>query len=343
MSCYFPLIGAPDGFFESGKQKYKFSQYQSQNPLIDRVLEEHHDYILVPCGKCLGCRLDQSKDWANRLMMELQYHDSAYFVTLTYDDAHIPVNDYVDQMTGEVCKSLSLCKRDFQLFMKRLRKHFPNDKIRFYACGEYGSTTFRPHYHAIIFGLHLDDLRFYKKSKEGFIYNTSDSFSECWSIYHAPVVGDLDDEQGWYEPLGHAVIGEVSWETCAYTARYVTKKLEGDDKLFYEFCNIEPPFTLMSRKPGIAYQYYLDHPDQMARDSFCLASGRKAKPPRYFDKKYDIDFPDNYAIMKEVRKVRGKLSRENELRNTDLSNQDYLLTKYAKKKVDTCVLRRSQV
>ena len=105
-------------------------------------------------------------------MLELQYHDSAYFVTLTYDDFHIPKAYYPDPETGEVHTSYTLCKRDFQLWMKRLRKKFSDDKIRFFACGEYGGQTKRPHYHAIVFGLHLNDLVKYKTVKEGDSYYT---------------------------------------------------------------------------------------------------------------------------------------------------------------------------
>ena len=96
------------------------------------------EFIEIPCGKCSGCRLQRSREWANRCMLELEYHKSSYFVTLTYDDAHVPIHYYSDPETGEALPSMSLVKRDFQLFMKRLRKKF-GEGIRFFASGEYGS------------------------------------------------------------------------------------------------------------------------------------------------------------------------------------------------------------
>lgn len=330
MPCYHPMIAIPDGNFPSGKTKYK---------IVDRWFDKDINLwygpgaITIPCGKCIGCRLDYSRQWANRLMMELQYHDSAYFVTLTYDDDHIPVHDYIDPETGEVLNSLSLCKRDFQLFMKRLRKRFSNDKIRFYACGEYGSTTLRPHYHAIIFGLHLDDLRVFSKSAQGFVYYNSDSFQDCWSVYRNGVL----------EPLGYAVLADVTWETCAYTARYVTKKLSGAEAQYYEMCNIEPVWSLMSRKPGLGYQYYLDHPEGMKNDVFCLSSGRKVKPPRYFSKLYELDNPEESDRIKAIRKSMAAAHEKVELSRTDLDKNEYLMVKEAAKERSIKALRRSQI
>lgn len=82
--------------------------------------------IKIPCGKCVGCRLEYSRQWANRCMLELQYHDSAYFCTFTYDDDHVPRTYYPDPETGEAFPAMTLQKRDFQLLMKRIRKHFPD-------------------------------------------------------------------------------------------------------------------------------------------------------------------------------------------------------------------------
>lgn len=96
MSCYHPYIAVPNGTWPSGKVKYSLRK-SDFSPDILIELRENEGAILVPCGNCIGCRLDYSKQWANRLMMELQYHDSAYFVTLTYDDDHIPKSEYVDQ------------------------------------------------------------------------------------------------------------------------------------------------------------------------------------------------------------------------------------------------------
>lgn len=284
-------------------------------PLED-VSKVPPEYLMkLPCGQCRGCRLEYSRQWANRCMLELQYHDSAYFVTLTYDDVHVPKSYYPDPETGEALTSLTLVKRDFQLFMKRLRRNFPDDHIRFFMAGEYGSETFRPHYHAIIFGLHLDDLVLYKKSPLGFSYYNSKSLQKCWS----------DPETGL--PIGFAVVAEVTWETCAYTARYVMKKLTGKEAEFYTNFNIQPEFTLMSRKPGIARQYFDDHPGIYEHDFINVKTekgGLKFRPPRYFDKLYDLEHPEEMQSIKDIRKKMAIEAQKAKLSRTSLSSDELL-------------------
>ena len=181
MPCYQPLWGSPDYnprtnkpyLTKNGKIKYRI--YANEKPMLDCP-----DLIQIPCGHCIGCRLEYSRQWANRCLLELKDHDSAYFVTLTYNDWHVPMSHYTDPMTGEFCDAQTLRKRDYQLFMKRLRKAFPGQQIRFYAAGEYGPKTYRPHYHAILFGLKLDDLEFYENSEQGFPYYWSKSLQKIW-------------------------------------------------------------------------------------------------------------------------------------------------------------------
>ena len=267
--------------------------------------------IKIPCGKCVGCRLEYSRQWANRCMLELQYHDSAYFCTFTYDDDHVPRTYYPDPETGEAFPAMTLQKRDFQLLMKRIRKHFPDDQIRFFACGEYGSQTFRPHYHAIIFGLHLSDLIPYKKVREGgelYTYYNSPSLQECW-------------------PYGFVVVGEVTWESCAYTARYVMKKLKGKEADFYGKHNIQPEFTLMSRRPGIARNYYDTHPTLFDTDYINISTpkgGKKFRPPRYFEKLFEVDQPLRSAELKEIKKRMAIESQKAKLTRTSLTGDELL-------------------
>lgn len=318
MACYHPLsaIILPDQKTINGKQALKivpdmyFTDWKLRNGKdfpVDKIMK-------LPCGQCVGCRIQYSREWANRCMMELQYHDSAYFVTLTYDDFHVPRSYYPDPATGEAMTSLTLSKRDFQLFMKRLRKRFSDDHIRFFMSGEYGSNTFRPHYHAIIFGLHLDDLELYKKSPQGFSYFTSPSLSACWS--------DLDGN-----PIGYAVVSEVTWETCAYTARYVMKKLNGKEAEFYTNFNITPEFTLMSRKPGIARQFYDDHPDIYRKEYINVSTekgGIKFKPPRYFDKIFDLEHPEEMQAIKDIRQKLAIEAQKAKLQRTTLFPEELL-------------------
>lgn len=318
MPCYHPLkafvLGEKDG-----KRLLKVTSYEvdhleragegfacMRSPPIGRP-GDVTEFVEIPCGKCSGCRLQRSREWANRCMLELEYHKSSYFVTLTYDDAHVPIHYYSDPETGEALPSMSLVKRDFQLFMKRLRKKF-GEGIRFFAAGEYGSQTFRPHYHAIIFGLELYDLVPYKRSAQGFQYFNSASLQEVW-------------------PNGFAVVAPVTWETCAYTARYVMKKLTGPEAEFYENFNIVPEFSLMSRKPGIARQYYDDHPDLYEHEFINISTekgGRKFRPPKYYDKLFDVDCPEESAKLKAVRQKMAAEAQKAKLQKTTLSYLDQL-------------------
>lgn len=299
------------------------------------------DSMILPCGQCLGCRIDKSREWANRMMLEAKYHDSNFFLTLTYDDEHVPTSQYWSDVDGEVCTSLTLCKRDFQLFMKRLRRrvevHHPvsgevldSSKLRFYAAGEYGSSSFRPHYHAIIFNLKLDDLKLLHRNEDGFNYFTSDLISKCW-------------------PHGYHLITQVTWETCAYVARYVTKKLNGDAADFYQVFNIEPEFSLMSRRPGIGKRYY----DDEAKDSYLnktdiirlsTDSGPLSfRPPRYFDSLFDIENPELLAEIKQNRVKMAENIQALKLSKTNLSLLELLEVEENNFKHKTRSLLRSDV
>lgn len=357
MSCYHPLVGIPDYdpitnkpyLTKNGKTKYRIIKTEN----YDREsLLKFEDMILIPCGKCIGCRLEYSRQWANRLMLELQYHDSAYFVTLTYNPGHVPKAYYADPETGEAKESLTLCKRDVQLFIKRLRKAFPNDHIRYYYCGEYGTQTFRPHYHMIIFGLHLTDgypWRWNREDGRNFVYYRSPSLERCWSkkceesttpLTQMSKVGNL------YEPIGNVEYSEVTWDTCAYTARYVTKKLNGPEGEFYKTFNLVSPFSDMSRKPGIGRQYYEDHPDMLDSEYVNISTdrgGRKFRPPRYYEKIFELDHPDEAEQRKDVRKAMAKAALALKLDQTDRPYSEILAASEDIKEKRTKILKRSGI
>lgn len=315
MSCYHPLKAFPIGLTENNKTQYKITSYKTDHvELIKGIwtpVTEHYrsdlaqravwHSIEIPCGKCVGCRLEYSRQWANRCMLELEYSDSAYFVTLTYDDAHLPLVSKDDSSPVA-----TVCKRDFQLFMKRLRKKC-GDGIRFFAAAEYGEHTFRPHYHAIIFNLKLDDLVLYKRSPLGYNYYNSQILQDAWSVR---------DDKGILTPLGYAVAGAVTWETAAYTARYVMKKLQGPEAKFYSDLGIEAPFSLMSRRPGIARQWYDDHPGCAAEFYLTVSTekgGKKFRPPRYFDRLFDLEDPETSKEIKEQRMKLAKAAKKAKL------------------------------
>lgn len=302
MACYHPLKAFPVGLTVNGKTDYRITSYDadhvelrsdgssvvaydgSVSPYSVKSIREFKE---IPCGRCIGCRLAYSRQWADRCMLELGYHEQSWFVTLTYDDFHLPLSESLDVDTGEIVSSATLVKRDVQLFMKRLRKYYQYDNpIRYFCAGEYGSQTYRPHYHIIIFGLKLDDLQVYKRSLDGYNYYVSDFLNKCWK-------------------KGYVVVGQVNWDTCAYTARYIMKKQYGSAASVYEKYNIVPEFTLMSLKPAIGRLYYDDHKDELYKSDYIYVStpegSHQIRPPRYYDKLFDIDYPSDFEKIKAFR------------------------------------------
>ena len=226
MSCNYPMFFAFDGERTSdGKPHWKYKGKWTDDvewtylhdPVAARFMRK------IPCGQCMACRLEKSRQWADRMILELGYHEESYFITLTYDPDHVPVSFGCDEDGVAYLDSpvFTLVKKDFQDFMKRLRYY--HGQVRFYACGEYGSNTLRPHYHAIIFGLHLDDLVPFGRNELGQQYFVSESLSSIWGN-------------------GFVSVAEVNWETCAYVARYVTKKLTGRLSGVYASAGVEPEF-----------------------------------------------------------------------------------------------------
>lgn len=253
MPCYHPFAGFPDyssGLTDRGKRKYKISgRWMPDSKIVDP------NVVKIPCGKCIGCRLDYSRSWADRMMLELDHTKKGLFVTLTYNNDYVPFTENED--TGDF-GYFTLDKRDLQLFFKRLRKKFPGKKIRFYAAGEYGTTTYRPHYHAIIFGLGLEDFAkkdivFLKKNQLGNPIYTVRQIAEAWSEY--------DKKTDTYTPFGFVTVADVSWKTCAYVSRYVQKKIMHEWNCLTEIYGVQPEFSSMSRRPGIGAYYLEDHPD----------------------------------------------------------------------------------
>lgn len=247
------------------------------------------DVVNLPCGQCIGCRLERSRQWAVRCMHEASLHPCNSFLTLTYDDEHIRWSP----VTGEQ----TLYKRDLQLFMKRLRKHLEPLKVRFFACGEYGDNTYRPHYHLILFGFDFrSDRRLYKMSNAGFPYYISDTLNKLWSF-------------------GYCLVADVSFDSCAYVARYVTKKLNGEaGRIKYE--GIQPEFVNMSRRPGIGADWFAKYAgDVYPYDRVIIVDNdkvRKLRPPKYYDKLYDAINHDEMELIKEKRVENAKL-RESEI------------------------------
>lgn len=235
--------------------------------------------LQLPCRKCVGCRLSKSREWANRVVMEQLYHTDCWFLTLTYDDDHLPPSYPVDPATGEILSvHATLVKSDLQGFLKRLRFN-SGQQIRYFAAGEYGSQTYRPHYHLLLFGLKLSDLSVISHNFAGQPYFVSDLIAKCW-------------------PQGIHILGPVTWQSASYVARYTMKKAtHGFDRFYYDAAGIQPEFQTMSLKPGIGYRYYVDNPDLFDYTTFNVSTpdgGRTMVPPEYFRKLFRNSDPKRY-------------------------------------------------
>lgn len=215
----------------------------------------------VPCGKCLACRKEQTKSWALRMIMEtLEYKDNL-FLTLTYDDEHLRILP-----NGRP----TLYREDLTKFWKRLRKDLGEKKIKYYACGEYGDNTLRPHYHAIVFGL---------------------------SIYDQELI-----QENWTK--GFVQCDPVELACCNYVAGYVQKKLYGDDKEMYQ--GVLPPYSVMSK--GIGKRFVDKNKEELLRDGFIRYRGMKLPIPRYFWKLMEEE--DSRAKHRHAQLANNAIERQ---------------------------------
>lgn len=235
--------------------------------------------LQVACGQCIGCRIERSKDWAVRCVHEAACHEGNSFVTLTYDDAHLG--------------SLSLVYRDFQNFMRRARRVFPG--VRFFAAGEYGEAFERPHFHALLFGAFFEDREVHKDLPSGFRLYTSKQLGVMW-------------------PNGFSSIGDVTFESAAYVARYVLKKVTGRAaEQHYQFVDIgsgevserEPEFCRMSLKPGIGARWYERFGKEVYPNDYVVINGVKLAPPKYYDKLFGMDHPDEMEALSFERQMKA--------------------------------------
>lgn len=246
--------------------------------------------LRLPCGQCIGCRLERSRQWAVRCMHEASLYKENCFITLTYNDENLP-------------EHLSLQHEDFQKFMKRFRKAhsgtdmvIKNDKItypiRYYMAGEYGESGFRPHYHACIFNFDFPDKKFFKRTKSGSPVFRSDILEDLW-------------------PHGFSSIGEVNFQSAAYVARYIMKKRLGKDQAEH-YADIDyetgelfqrcPEYNRMSLRPGIADVWFQKFRKDVYPDDFVIVNGRKVRPPKYYDKKLqelDSELFEEIALDRE--------------------------------------------
>lgn len=278
MPCYHPI----QAYWLMGERTSKGNRtILFTEPRAGEVYSE----LKVPCGQCIGCRLDRSRNWAIRCVHEAKLHEDNCFITLTYDDVKKPIH-----YDG------GLHKRDFQLFIKKVRKHFDDIRIRYFHCGEYGERRGRPHYHACLFGLDFKDKKILKKTEVGNLY-TSEILEKLWGY-------------------GFCTIGDVTFDSAAYVARYITKKITGSDSdIYYTDLDTgllkEKEYVTMSRRPGIGHDWLKKYARETYSTDSVIMNGRQVRPARYYDNIFDVDHPELFSKIKQNRIDKSKLFKEN--------------------------------
>ena len=221
-------------------------------------------------------------------MHETTRHQDNCFLTLTYDQEHLPADG-------------SLNKRHFQKFVKRLRRSL-DKRIRYYHCGEYGDDFGRPHYHAIIFGHVFEDQQPFTR-KNGAVYYTSEQLERLWK-------------------KGHCLSTNVTFETCAYVSRYVMKKVTGKNAAEHysrpgpidystgEQMQVQPEYSTMSN--GIGLGWYEQFKEEVFPDDYIIINEKKATPPRYYLNKLKEEDQAKYDQVIEQRHRMANLHADNQ-------------------------------
>lgn len=276
MTCFHPLTAykSHEFNFETGKYGVTFNPH--------KALVEGSSFKLG-CNQCRGCRRDHSQQWAMRCNHEAQMHERSCFLTLTYDDEHLPA-DY------------GLQKRDLQLFHMRVQEFFGPGK-RYYGCGEYGDELGRPHYHTLLYGVDFSEDREFHCKRDGHRVWTSARLQKLW-------------------PHGLSEIGTVTPQSAGYCARYALKKITGalaDDHYLRaspvdgQVHRVEAEFSLMSRRPGIGSAWFDRFRGDVYPSGFLVVEGRKVSVPKFYRER--LQEPEQKRLKRDrLRKEFGDLA-----------------------------------
>lgn len=243
--------------------------------------------MTVRCGQCIDCKLKRTYDWALRCMHEASLYEQNCMITLTYNDESLP-------------KDMGLELYAHQRFFKRFRKKFSEKKIRFFMCGEYGEKYLRPHYHYIIFGHDFDD-KYHYDTRNGVKYYRSPTLEKLW-------------------PSGFSSIGNVTFQSAAYVARYCMKKITGPmaedaywrcDEDTGEVWQVRPEFNAMSKGSrkgtgGIGKRWYDLYKKDLYPSDNIHVDGRQVAVPRYYDRLLEQDDIELFTEVKNRRVIRAK-------------------------------------
>lgn len=291
MPCTNPLQAWKYGTHPSGKQKLVFKDPECESAEVQ----------WVPCGKCEDCRIAYSRDWATRVFHELQINPLGCFLTLTINNASMVTKGF--NHDGKYYPPYSVYKRSLQLFLKRLRKEisYVQDNKRVYqnfkylGCGEYGESYHRPHYHLVLMGYDFPDKKLWQVGNNGNPLYRSSILEKCW-------------------PYGHSTIGEASWQSAAYIARYTLKKRKGPgsytriNKETGEMYEVRPEFVLMSK--GIGKDWWKKYKSDTDKDYIIVDRDKTVRIPRYYDKLRERHDPESLEEIKLQREIAAKEYQE---------------------------------
>lgn len=309
MACYYPVKGWKTlATTELGKRTF------TQN----RVKALITSPLTVPCTRCIGCKLEHSRQWAMRCVHEAQLHEHNSFLTLTYNEEHLPHDRSLDpeHLRNFWYKLRAYIRRTERTEYKDLlqrNKNLPplvHKKIRYYACGEYGKEQDkdnpnhlgRPHYHAILFNHHFKDNTIVGRNSNGDYRYTSVTLDKIWG-------------------KGTCEIGSVSFESAGYTARYCTQKITGELATDHykkintdtgEQYTVEREFSRQSTSRGIGYEWWKKYNSDLNKD-FITIRGIRMKPAKYYDNQLE---KLNEEIYKRNKKIRKKTALNNRADNT---------------------------
>lgn len=282
MPCNYPITGYRD---RAGKITFPGEGIEALRPEGKR--------LAVPCGQCIGCRMDRASAWTTRLLHEAQITEEkgrgSAFITLTYDALHLP-------------RDHGLNVEHWQDFARRTRHNL--GPFRYFHCGEYGPETKRPHYHAILFGHDFSSDRIpIGKNHNGNETYISPTLTYLWG-------------------MGTAQLGKVEKASAAYVAKYCINKRGGmkhaaENLREYtrtqngKTWQVRPEYATMSLKPGIGAHWYQKYGKDIHPSDETIVEGKHVKTPKFYDTLYEKDNPEGMQTIKEKRAREGRKNREN--------------------------------
>jgi len=239
-----------------------------------------------PCQYCGECRISQARQKASRAVHEQSRWKQSCFITLTYKNEP---------------KDKSLHPEDTKGFIRRLQYRLKHP-IKYMLVGEYGDKTERPHYHALIYGtdfglshyraLHREGISVPQKKIESLDPSDLEILHETAAL-RSPELEDLWE-------LGHASVGDLTFDSAAYACRYSLKKITGDSAPLH-YGNRLPEFIRMSTKPALGARWFAKYGVQTYRHDSMVVNGALQTPPRYYDKLLRRSDPDKLDKLKKIR------------------------------------------